>query len=147
MFCDGLGIAKTDFADSFYSLPPPLLPMLRVWRAVFYTYVYLFLLCTLTLYLFFPVSGRVAFFTLGSPHPGVRQGVARAHGLQAVPDPATEPLLVDSPAPRWQAVEPQQLPHGYDPGTVPPVPRINHVVCMYVFTYFWMYPTAKISTR
>lgn len=66
--------------------------------------------------------------TSGSPHPGVRQGMARAHGLQAVPDPQTEPVLVDSPAPRRQAVEPQQLPHGYDPGIAHTYLSTTHVL-------------------
>ncbi len=44
-------------------------------------------------------------------HAGLRQGVAPAHGVQAVPGAAAEPLLVDAPAPRRQAVVPQQLPH------------------------------------
>lgn len=28
-----------------------------------------------------------------------------------------EPVLVDAPAPRWQTLEPEQLPHGHDPGS------------------------------
>lgn len=28
-----------------------------------------------------------------------------------------EPVLVDTPAPRWQTLEPEQLPHGHDPGS------------------------------
>ena len=51
-----------------------------------------------------------------SAHAGVRQGLAGAHGLQAVPGAEAEPLLVDPPAPRRQAVEPEQLPHRHDPG-------------------------------
>jgi len=31
-------------------------------------------------------------------------------------DPQAESLLVDASATRWKAVEPQQLPDGYDPG-------------------------------
>lgn len=27
-----------------------------------------------------------------------------------------EPVLVDAPAARWQTLEPEQLPHGHDPG-------------------------------
>lgn len=33
------------------------------------------------------------------------------------PGPETEPILVDASAPRWQTLEPEQLPHRYDPGT------------------------------
>lgn len=39
----------------------------------------------------------------GPPHSGVRQGLAHSHGVEAVPDPATEPVLVDEPAVRAQA--------------------------------------------
>mmetsp|Transcript_13659 Transcript_13659/g.18094 ORF Transcript_13659/g.18094 Transcript_13659/m.18094 type:complete len:266 (+) Transcript_13659:4972-5769(+) len=49
-------------------------------------------------------------------HARLRQGVAHAHGVQAVYAYAPEPLLVDPPTPRRQAVEPEQLPHGHDPG-------------------------------
>lgn len=31
--------------------------------------------------------------------------------------PETESVLVDTSAPRREALEPEQLPHGYDPGT------------------------------
>lgn len=61
-------------------------------------------------------SKRLMLIYAGPPHPSVRQGMASADGLQAVPDPEAEPLLVDAPAPRREALEPQQLPHGYDPG-------------------------------
>lgn len=33
------------------------------------------------------------------------------------PGAEAEPVLVDTPAPRWQTLEPEQLPHGYDPGS------------------------------
>ena len=49
-------------------------------------------------------------------HARVRQGVARAHSVQGVPDHAPEPVLVDASAARRQAVEPEQLPHRHDPG-------------------------------
>ena len=52
----------------------------------------------------------------GPPHAGVRQGLACAHRLQVVPGHAHQPVLVDAPAPRRQAVEPEQLPHRRHPG-------------------------------
>lgn len=50
------------------------------------------------------------------PSPWQPCRVAGADGVQALPDPQDEPLLVDAPAPRREAVEPQQLPDGHDPG-------------------------------
>mmetsp|Transcript_51036 Transcript_51036/g.169039 ORF Transcript_51036/g.169039 Transcript_51036/m.169039 type:complete len:231 (+) Transcript_51036:4205-4897(+) len=51
----------------------------------------------------------------GPAHARVRQGLARPHPIQGVPDHAAEPVLVDAPAARRQAVEPKQLPDGHDP--------------------------------
>ena len=51
----------------------------------------------------------------GPPHAGLRQGLARAHRLQAVPDPAAEPLLVDPPAPRRQALVNPPRPTSHPP--------------------------------
>ena len=42
--------------------------------------------------------------------------MARAHRLQTVPSTEAKPFLVDSPASRRQAVEPEQLPNRHDPG-------------------------------
>mmetsp|Transcript_10158 Transcript_10158/g.30033 ORF Transcript_10158/g.30033 Transcript_10158/m.30033 type:complete len:262 (-) Transcript_10158:2381-3166(-) len=53
----------------------------------------------------------------GPAHAGLRQGLAHAPGIQAVPAHEEQHLLVDAPAPRRQAVEPQQLPHRHDPGS------------------------------
>ena len=52
----------------------------------------------------------------GPPHAGLRQGLARAVAVPRAPGRARQPVLVDARAPRRQAVEPQQLPHGRDPG-------------------------------
>ena len=51
-----------------------------------------------------------------SPRVSLRQRLACAHRLQAVPNTEAESVLVDSSAPRRQTLESEQLQYGHDPG-------------------------------
>lgn len=88
---------------------------LLVFPNVLCNYVkFIFVSCVHIYYFFFAFCFRM----IGPTHVGVRQGVASENGLQAVPDPEAEPLLVDAPEARRETVEPQQLPHGHDSGVL-----------------------------